>query len=149
MKRKRVRRTAEKRLQLPKMSIDAETYTRILKAVPEGIWVVSPEGRTLYCNERMAELLGTDVDALQKLSCFDPIFPSDVAEAQRHFALQMDGRGRPFDFRLRRMDGSAVWVRISCMPMTDYCGAPTALLGLFADITERRRAEDSLRESEE
>jgi PAS domain S-box-containing protein len=126
-----------------------ELYDRILKAVPDGIWVVNPEGRTAYCNERMAELLGTDVETLRELSCFDPLFPGDVEEARRHFGLQMSGTGQPFDFRLRRVDGSAVWVRISCMPVTDKSGVSTGLLGLFTDISKRRRVEDDLRASEE
>jgi PAS domain S-box-containing protein len=126
-----------------------ELYGRILKAVPDGIWVVSPEGRTVYCNERMAELLGTDVQTLQELSCFDPLFPDDVAQAQRHFELQMSGGGQPFEFRLRRVDGSAVWVRISCMPVTDKSGVSTGLLGLFTDINQRRHFEKALSESEE
>jgi len=131
------------------MSANEELYRRIVKAVPEGIWVVSPEGRTIFCNERMAEILGTDVESLQRLSCFDPVFPADLEDAQRQFGLQMAGGGHPFDFRLRRIDGSAIWVSISCMPMYDDGGICTGLLGLFTDISERRQAEKSLQESEE
>jgi two-component system, cell cycle sensor histidine kinase and response regulator CckA len=131
------------------MSADEEMYHRIVKAVPEGIWVVSPQGRTIFCNERMAEILGTDVESLQRLSCFDPVFPSDLEEAQRQFGLQMAGGCQPFDFRLRRIDGSEVWVSISCRPMYDDGGVCSGLLGLFTDISERRRAESRLRDGEE
>jgi PAS domain S-box-containing protein len=61
----------------------------------------------------------------------------------------MTGAGQPFDFRLRRIDGSAVSVRISCLPVYDDSGTVVELLGLFTDITERLRAEAALRESEE
>jgi PAS domain S-box-containing protein len=131
------------------VSANEEMYRRIVEAVPEGIWVVSPQGRTIFCNERVAEILGTDVESLQRLSCFDAVFPADLEEAQRQFGLQMAGGGRTFDFRLRRIDGSAVWVSISCMPMYDDGGVCIGLLGLFTDISERRRAERGLRESEE
>ena len=131
------------------MSANEELYRRIVKAVPEGIWVVSPAGRTIFCNERMAELLGTDVEALQRLSCFDSVFPDDLEDAQRQFGRQMGGGGQPFDFRLRRIDGSAIWVNVSCMPMYDDGGVCTGLLGLFTDISERRRTERGVRESEE
>jgi PAS domain S-box-containing protein len=130
------------------VNVNEELYGRILKAVPQGVWVVNPQGRTIFCNGRMAELLGTDVQTLQGLSCFDPLFPTDVEEAQRHFELQIAG-GPPFDFRLRRMDGSAIWVMISCMPLTDESGVTAGLIGLFTDITERRRVEEALRRSEE
>jgi len=126
-----------------------ETYRRIVKAVPEGIWLVDPQGQTIFCNERMAKILGADVESLEKMSCFDPVFPDDLEDARRQFGLQMAGTGEPFDFRLRRNDGSAVWVSISCRQMYDQSGDIIGLLGLFTDITERRRVEAMLRESEE
>ncbi len=131
------------------MSASEEMYRRIVDAVPEGIWVVSPEGRTLFCNDRMAEMMGTDVGSMQRLSCFDSVFPADLEEAQRHFGRQMAGGARPFDFRLRRIDGSTLWVSISCKPIYDSAGVSTGLLGLFTDISERRQSEAALQESEE
>ena len=130
------------------MTSEEELYRRIVGAVPEGIWVVNPQGGTIFCNERMAQLLGTDVESLKNMSCFDPVFPEDLEEAKRHFGLQMEG-APPFDFRLRRNDGTSIWVSISSRPMHDDSGAVTGLLGLFTDITARKRAEAILRESEQ
>jgi len=131
------------------MSDSEKLYHQIAEAVPDGIWVVGTSGQTIFCNEHMAELVGTNAESLTKLTCFDTLFPADIEDAQRHFAAQMAGGGRPFDFRLRRVDGSPIWVRISCMRMRDEGGAVYGLLGLFTDITERRQAEILLRESEE
>jgi two-component system cell cycle sensor histidine kinase/response regulator CckA len=131
------------------MTASEEMYHRIVEAVPEGIWVVDHEGRTTFCNQRMAEILGTEVESLQRMSCFEPVFPADLEEAQRQFGLQLAGSGQPFDFRLRRIDGSEVWVGISCRPMCDNSGVSTGLLGLFTDISERRQSEAALKESEE
>jgi PAS domain S-box-containing protein len=130
------------------MKLNKDAYRRIVKAIPEGIWVVSPQGQTIFCSERMARILGTDVESMEKMSCFDPVFPEDLAEAQRQFELQMAG-GPSFDFRLRRKDGSAVWVNIACRPMHDEAGVVVWLLGLFTDISGRIRGEAMLRESEE
>jgi PAS domain S-box-containing protein len=124
-------------------------YRRIVEAVPEGIWVVSAEGQTIFSNQRMAEILGVDFETMPQRSCFECVYPDELADAQRHFARTLGGDRRPFEFRLRRGDGSPIWVSISCMLVKDEDGAPAGLLGLFADISERKQAEASLRESEE
>jgi PAS domain S-box-containing protein len=123
-----------------------ELWHRIVVAVPDGVWVVDPHGRTIFNNRRMAELLGAKTDSLSEQSCFDCVFPEDLTEAQRQFAEGMGGKRTPFDFRLRRNDGSAVWVSISCGPVCDTSGAVVGLLGLFSDISERKRAEENDRQ---
>jgi two-component system cell cycle sensor histidine kinase/response regulator CckA len=132
-----------------KVTVSDEMYRRIIEAVPEGIWVVDPQGRTIFSNQRMAEILGTDFESMSEQSCFACVFPDELEDAQRHFARTLAGDRRPFDFRLRRADGSPIWVSITCMAMCDDTGAPVGLLGLFADVTERKRTEAELRESEE
>ena len=124
-------------------------YRRIIEAVPEGIWVVDPQGRTIFSNRRMAEMLGTDFASMSEQSCFGWVFPEELDDAQRQFARNVAGDTRPFDFRLRRADGSPIWVSISAMPVYDDAGTTVGLLGLFADITDRRQADAALRRSEE
>ena len=75
---------------------------------------------------------------------FDRRSARPMAEAQRQFELQLAG-GPSFDFRLRRKDGSAIWVNISCRPMHDDSGVVVWLVGLFTDISERARMESTLR----
>jgi len=126
-----------------------ELCRRIVLAAPEGIWVADPQGQTIFNNERMAEILGATTESLSEQSCFDCVFPEDLSEAQRQFALGMAGNRQPFDFRLRRNDGSAIWVSISCGPVSDASGVVVGLLGFFAEITGRKLAEAKIRESEE
>jgi PAS domain S-box-containing protein len=68
------------------VSIGEEMYRRVVEAVPEGIWVVDPQGLTLFSNRRMAEILGIDFESMPKQSCFDCVFATELADAQRHFA---------------------------------------------------------------
>ena len=131
------------------MNIGEAMYRQIVEAVPEGIWIVDPEGRTIFSNQRMADLLGVDFASMPEQSCFACVFPEDAEDARRNFERTLAGDRRPFDFRLRRADGSPLWVAISCMPMQNIAGSPTGLLGLFSDISERKQAEDALRRSEE
>ena len=130
------------------MIANDEMYRWIVEAVPEGIWIADPQGRTIFSNRRMAEILGADYESMSARTCFDCIYPDELADAQDRFQRCLEGDRSPFDFRLCRTDGSPVWVSISCMIVRDNGGAPVGLLGLFTDITARKRAEEALRESE-
>jgi PAS domain S-box-containing protein len=46
-------------------------------------------------------------------------------------------------------DGSTIWLRTSKVPMRDTHGNVTAVLGMYEDITERKRAEAAVRESQQ
>ncbi len=126
-----------------------EMCRRIVLAVPDGIWVVDAQGQTIFNNPRMAEIVGAPSDSLAGQSCFACVFPEDLPEAQRRFAQGLGGKREPFDFRLRRNDGSAIWVSISCGPVSDAAGAAVGVLGLFAEISGRKLAESQVRESED
>uniref|UniRef100_Q01QG1 histidine kinase n=1 Tax=Solibacter usitatus (strain Ellin6076) TaxID=234267 RepID=Q01QG1_SOLUE len=131
------------------MTVTDEMYRRVVMAVPEGIWVVDPEGRTIFSNQRMAEILGVAFESMPQQSCFTCVYPEDADSARSNFARALAGDRRPFDFRLQRADGSPVWVSITCMPMNNDDGVPFGLLGMFSEITERKLAVDALRASEE
>src|SRR5215470_14207520 len=131
------------------LRVQLQMYRQIAGAVPEGIWVVDPQGHTLFSNQRMAEILGVNFESMPQQSCFTCVYPEELEDAQSHFARTLAGDRRPFNFRLRRADGSPIWVSISCMPISNEVGDPVALLGLFSDISERKRVADTLRESEE
>jgi len=126
-----------------------EIYRRIVLAVPDGIWIVDAQGYTIFNNKRMADILASDNESLANQHCFYCVFPEDLPEAQRLFTQGIAGNQEPFDFRLRRNDGSEIWVRISCGPVSDSSGAVVGGIGLFTEITERKLAEARLRESEE
>ena len=95
-----------------------------------------------------AEMLGYSVaEMLQQ-----PVAAFLDARA-RHEALQLvcqaHAHSAQHDFRFRRKDGSAFWGLISTSSVRDGAGHITGTLSMITDITERKRAEAALRESEE
>ncbi|HKT46869.1 MAG TPA: PAS domain S-box protein [Candidatus Acidoferrales bacterium] len=77
-----------------------------------GIAIVDLNGRITFANTFACKLAGTTPEEVNGMSCFD-----FVSEEERELAkglLQGTERRekRPLRFRIRRQDGSAVWVRI-------------------------------------
>jgi PAS domain S-box-containing protein len=105
----------------------------------DGIWTIDAEGITLYANEAMAALLQTTISGLLGQPSFDYIFPEDAPEAQRLFDAKRRGDTGPFEFRLRRRDGSALWVSIQGTPMHDEDGRFRGIIGTFRPLPQGER----------
>ena len=98
----------------------------------DGIWIIDTEAKTLYANAAMAEILGTDASRLIGKPSFDYVFPEDAAAAQKLFTARQRGEtASPFHFRLRREDGSAIWVDVQGTPMRNVAGEFIGIVGTF------------------
>ena len=126
-----------------------QRYRRIVETAQEGIWILDGRATTSYVNRRMADMLGYTVDEMlnQPVSAF--LDDAARRESLRNFARRAQGRPAQYDFRFRRKDGTAFWGLISTSSVMDGAGHFAGTLGMITDITERKRTEDALRESEE
>jgi PAS domain S-box-containing protein len=77
------------------------------------------------------------------------IFPDDlektIAETKKVFKT---GIGTPYNFRIRKKDGGMVWVEEVSSVLVEK-GQATQIVGTIRDVTERKKAEQLIRESEE
>jgi two-component system CheB/CheR fusion protein len=125
-----------------------ERYRRIVQTAAEGVWVIDAESRTTYTNGRMAEMLGCTAPEMLGRYPNDFLFEEDLEAARQEFRLKRQGDNRPFDFRLRRVDGSAIWVRVANRPLYKDDGQFVGVLGMFSDITQRKQLEQALQEAD-
>jgi PAS domain S-box-containing protein len=78
------------------------------------------------------------------------VHEEDRERAAREAAAKFAGRrGGTSEFRWVTRDGRVLWVEAKSVVITDEAGKPTGMRGVTMDITERKRAEQELRESEE
>jgi PAS domain S-box-containing protein len=78
------------------------------------------------------------------------IHPDDRERTARESADCFNsGRGCSCQFRWIRKDGQVIWVEARLAAIWDESGKPTGLRGVTMEITERKKAESALRESEE
>src|ERR1700692_1125221 len=96
-------------------------------------------------------MLGCTPEEMKSLSIFDELtHPEDVDRDRK--AYQPLGRGEidrlHIEKRYLLRDGRLVWASVEPSLLRDAAGAPQYILGLAADITESKRAEEELRASE-
>jgi PAS domain S-box-containing protein len=78
------------------------------------------------------------------------VYEEDKASVTKQAGRVLSGEGGlPLDHRIIHKDGSIRWVRNTPVPRYDDHGRLVAYDGLITDITERKQAEETLRESEE
>ena len=97
----------------------------------DGIWIIDAEGRTVFANDSMAEILGTTAAELSGQDSFLYVYPEDLAAAQRLFAAKQAGSPAPFHFRLRRADGGSIWVDVQGTPLRNAAGRFNGIVGTF------------------
>jgi PAS domain S-box-containing protein len=114
----------------------------ISQGAKDGIWIIGAYAHTVYANERMAEILGTSPSEMVGHPSFSYVFPEDMAHAQRLFDGKKTGDINPFHFKLRREDGSVVWVDVQGTPMYNAAGV---FKGSISNKISWRRGSESNR----
>ncbi len=78
------------------------------------------------------------------------VLPEDRSEVDRKFHQALATRGNwNFECRIRRADGQIRWILAAGRPIPDSSGNARRMAGIVQDITERKQAEQNLRQSEE
>ncbi|HYG98581.1 MAG TPA: PAS domain S-box protein [Terriglobales bacterium] len=126
-----------------------ERFRAIVETANEGIWLVDRQARTLYVNRRLAEMLGYSTEEIQGRTMLDFCFPEEVEPARERIGASIRGTPEQFDFRFRRKNGSEILVLASTSPVKNGSGNAIGALGMFSDVTDRRRAAEALRQTQE
>jgi len=124
-------------------------YRRIVEMASEGIWAVDERHATTFVNPRMARMLGYEPEEMIGRVDSDSMFAEDLAAQQAQRQARKKGLPGAYERRFKRKDGGEVWMHVSSVPESGPDGEFLGSFALCTDITERKRAEDALRESEE
>jgi PAS domain S-box-containing protein len=126
-----------------------QRYRQLVEISPDAI-AVHCEGKVVFVNPAMVRLIGAqNAEELLGKSVLEFVHPDDRELARRRIAQMFEtGRAVPVvEECFVRLDGSVVNVEVAAVPTT-YDGKP-AVQVVVRDTTERKRAEELLRESEE
>lgn len=122
-------------------------YRQIVETSEEGVWMIDERRMTTFVNERMAEILGVDPDTMigRPAHEFQPgQAPEDIEE---RIERRRHGVRETFELETERADGASLWLSFSASPLFDEAGEYIGALALVTDVTERRRAEEELRQT--
>jgi len=120
-------------------------YETILDSVPALIFYKDRENRLVRVNKAFAEAMGLPKERIEGKGCSE-LWP-DQAEQYWNDDLEVIKSGRPkrsIAEPLVTPEGTR-WIQTDKIPFRDEAGRTTGIIGFAIDITERRRAEESVR----
>jgi len=126
-----------------------EKYRTIVETAGEGIWILDGNYVTVFVNARMAEMMGYSVDELIGKSGYDFVYKEDLELGKQISAEAIEDKKLGAEFKYRKKDGSPLWAIVSTKKLFDDNGKSMGSFAMFTDITERKRSEELLRESED
>lgn len=115
-----------------------------------GIAHLSPSGKWLRFNDRVAQLLGYSREELQQLSFQEVSHPADVGPdvALAEQLLRGEIPSYQLEKRYLKKDGAAIWINLTVSLVRDQADRPLFFVAVIEDISERKAAEDAVREAD-
>ncbi len=107
-------------------------------------------GRWVRVNRKMCEITGYSADEMLAMRISDITHPEDRQGDWEAFQRVVRGEAPSYRIEKRylRKDGSATWVNVNMTVIRDATGRPARTIATIEDISDRKRAERALRESE-
>jgi len=131
--------------------VHAESYQALFLAAAEGLYRSLPGGGFIDVNPAMAGLLGfSSVDELLLLPAEPAVglYVDAGRRAELRALIEKDGSFSGQRSRVRRRDGTIVWISENCRAIRDASGAVMCYEGSVVDITDALAAEAALKQSE-
>ena len=128
-----------------------DKFRSLVETTSDWIWEIDRDNRYVYVSPSIRDLLGYEPEEILGKTPFD-LMPPDEAERVKEEFLPLRQAYQPID-RIENTtwhkDGHLVTLETSGVPVFDQDGLYAGYRGIDRDITERKKAEEALRESEE
>ena len=135
-----------------------ERYRLITDNMEDTVWLMDMNLRTTFVSPSVVRTRGFTLEELREMPLEKHLTPTSLEVALKEIAERMSPKKleqkdytftHTFDLEFYRKDGSTFWHEVKATLLRDDEGCPAGLLCVSRDITERKHAEEALRESEE
>jgi PAS domain S-box-containing protein len=130
------------------LQVSEEKYSILVENSLTGIFIYQ-DGKYVFVNDRFAEIHGYEPRELLGKEHLTLVHPDEREVLRQIASKRLKGEAVPQQYEVRRLgkDGKTIWCEMMAGRI-EYAGRP-AIMGNIVDITERKWAEEALRESEE
>ena len=138
----------ERKRAVDKLQESEARYRRIVETANEGIMILDSQFCFAFVNQKLADMLGYLPEEMLDRPIISIIFEEDLTDHLATMEKRAAGAGGQYERRLRRKDGSSCWTIVSATVLKNEAGQFTGSFAMLTDITERKKADGALKESE-
>ena len=124
-------------------------YHELINNINDAIYYLDKKGNVIYASPSIKQITGYDADDMLGHSALEFVYPKDRFRTKEKIKAVLSGKSEPFETRLVRKDGSIAYVRSFGRLLSDNKKKTKRIVSVLTDITDRKKAEEALRESEE
>ena len=131
-----------------RLRVSEKRYRELFEQVGEGLFISTPEGKFIDCNQTLLDMLGYETkEELLQIDITKDLYV--IPEERRIFQAKMerDGSVREWEVEFKRKDGGKITVLLSAYAIRDSAGNVLGYEGVNIDITQRKQLERELRET--
>ncbi|MEN8753040.1 MAG: PAS domain S-box protein [Desulfobacterales bacterium] len=123
-------------------------YRSLFDGLPVGLYRTTPDGRILDANPMLVRMLGYPDKESFLAQRAESMYLNSEERVKWKTMIESQKFGKPYEFQMRRYDGTAVWVENHSIAVRDGTGQVKYYEGSLKDISERKEAEAALQKSE-
>ena len=135
----------EQKIAENKIQAISKEWQETFNSVNDAIWIMGIDGKINRCNKASEKLLGIKEADLQGRFCWEVMHHTHEPIKECPVLCLKESRKREI-FEMSELNR---WIEVTVDPIFDEKGELTGIVHLMTDITERKQAEELLRESEE
>jgi PAS domain S-box-containing protein len=119
-----------------------EKFRNYIERAPDGVFILDDTGRYLEANKSACQLVGYFREEIEKISIHDLLAEESLEDGLAHFNKLMETGAAVSDLWHKHKHGSKPCLTVNAVKLSE-----TRILGFCKDITERKKAEENLKET--
>ncbi len=126
-------------------------FKTLIDNSPIGITLTNKDGKIIYCNPEWEKIMGYKLEEMEKLTWMDLTYPEDLQEDLEKFKKLINGEIQSYSLEKRaiRKDGKIIWIHLKVVRVDDEKGNFLYEIAMVEDITEKKKLQETLIESEQ
>ncbi len=129
--------------------IEKQKFKTLAENIYEGLWQIDKDSLTVFVNQRMADMLGYEINEMMGRHIFEFMDKEGKKISETMLERRKKGITEQHEFIFLRKNGEKISTNLETAPLFDHRGKYNGSIANISDITEKKLAEQEIKERDE